>query len=125
MLAVIDPETLSPTSETRDAGDDTRGTVANGESVRHSTERILVYTGDLPRPNDLDETVARGDTAGFERRLPSAVDEVVNRQTACGVDVVNDGEYIKAAGNFSSYIQARVSGWEDLRHAPAQAGRRR
>jgi 5-methyltetrahydropteroyltriglutamate--homocysteine methyltransferase len=58
--------------------------------------------------------VAERDSAGFGQRLPSAVREVVDRQIACGVDVVNDGEYVKAAGNFSSYIQDRVSGWEDL-----------
>ena len=83
--------------------------------MRHSTERILVsHAGNLPRPDDVNHLVAEQDTDGFARRLPSAVQEVVDRQIDCGVDVVNDGEYVKAAGNFANYIQGRVSGWEDL-----------
>ncbi|HEY2596364.1 MAG TPA: cobalamin-independent methionine synthase II family protein, partial [Chloroflexota bacterium] len=93
--------------------------------MRHSTERILVsHAGNLPRPADVDRLVAEHDMAGFAARLPSAVREVVDRQIECGVDVVNDGEYVKAAGTFASYIQARVSGWEDLpaTRPPKRAG---
>jgi 5-methyltetrahydropteroyltriglutamate--homocysteine methyltransferase len=81
--------------------------------VRHSTDRILVsHAGNLPRPADVDALVAAKDLDAFHRRLPSAVQEIVDRQIELGVDVVNDGEYVKAAGNFASYIQDRVSGWD-------------
>lgn len=93
--------------------------------MRHSSERILVsHAGNLPRPDDVNKLIAERDTAGFMRRLPSAVVEVVDRQIECGIDVVNDGEYVKAAGNFSSYIQDRVTGWEDLpaTRPPKRAG---
>src|SRR6266568_3307679 len=93
--------------------------------MRHSNERILVsHAGNLPRPDDVNRLVADRDAAGFARRLPSAVQEVVDKQIDCGVDVVNDGEYVKAAGNFSNYIQDRVRGWEDLpaTRPPKRAG---
>jgi 5-methyltetrahydropteroyltriglutamate--homocysteine methyltransferase len=37
---------------------------------------------------------------------------VVDRQIECGVDIVNDGEYVKA-GSFGGYIGSRVSGIEE------------
>jgi 5-methyltetrahydropteroyltriglutamate--homocysteine methyltransferase len=45
--------------------------------------------------------------------MPGAVEEVVARQLECGVDIPNDGEYIKA-GSYTGYMQERVSGWETL-----------
>jgi 5-methyltetrahydropteroyltriglutamate--homocysteine methyltransferase len=93
--------------------------------MRHSTERILVsHAGNLPRPADVDQLVAQHDANGFAQRLPSAVVEVVDRQIACGVDIVNDGEYVKAAGNFANYIQGRMDGWDDLpaTRPPKRAG---
>jgi 5-methyltetrahydropteroyltriglutamate--homocysteine methyltransferase len=93
--------------------------------MRHSEQRILVsHAGNLPRPPDVEALVAAKDTEGFERRLPSAVQEVVDRQIDCGVDVVNDGEYVKAAGNFATYIEDRITGWEALpaTRPPKRAG---
>ncbi|MBO0714620.1 MAG: hypothetical protein J2P59_07675, partial [Acidimicrobiales bacterium] len=84
--------------------------------MRASTERILVsHAGNLPRPKDLDELLADpvANRAAIDARLPSAVEEVVGRQIDCGVDVVNDGEYVKA-GSYVGYIQGRVTGWESL-----------
>jgi 5-methyltetrahydropteroyltriglutamate--homocysteine methyltransferase len=60
----------------------------------------------------VDALLAAKDIAGFTRRLPSAVQEIVDRQVELGVDIVNDGEYVKAAGTFADYIHDRVSGWE-------------
>ncbi len=82
--------------------------------MRHSTDRILVsHAGNLPRPADVDEIIAQGPSGhqAFVKQLPSAVVEVVNRQIECGVDVVNDGEYVKA-GSYGGYILERVTGWE-------------
>ena len=88
--------------------------------MRHSTDRILVsHAGNLPRPRDLDELIDGGrntERAGntdFHMRLPAAVRWVVDRQIECGVDILNDGEYVKA-GSFGGYISERVSGIESL-----------
>ena len=87
--------------------------------MRHSTERILVsHGGNLPRPPELDELIDGGrDTSGanlegYHRRLPAGVSWVVDRQIECGIDIVNDGEYVKA-GSFGGYISGRVSGIEE------------
>jgi 5-methyltetrahydropteroyltriglutamate--homocysteine methyltransferase len=84
--------------------------------VKHSTERILVsHAGNLPRPADVDQILAQGPDGreALKKRLPSAVAEIVDRQIECGVDIVNDGEYVKA-GSYTGYMQERVAGWETL-----------
>jgi 5-methyltetrahydropteroyltriglutamate--homocysteine methyltransferase len=96
--------------------------------MRASTDRILVsHAGNLPRPGDLDALLAdpAKNQEAIAARLPSAVVEVVERQIACGVDVVNDGEYVKA-GSYTGYIRERVAGWEsrpvDRSRPPKRAG---
>jgi 5-methyltetrahydropteroyltriglutamate--homocysteine methyltransferase len=82
--------------------------------LKHNTDRILTsHAGNLPRPDDANELLAARKTDEYRKRLPSAIDEVVDKQIACGVDVVNDGEYIKA-GSYTGYIHERVTGWEVL-----------
>src|ERR1700736_5298363 len=92
----------------------------------YSTDRILTtHAGSLPRPSDLREMVVartRGDgydAAALERRLSSAVAEVVRQQQACGLDIVNDGELSKF--NFTDYVRERIAGYE----ARPNSGRRR
>jgi 5-methyltetrahydropteroyltriglutamate--homocysteine methyltransferase len=82
----------------------------------YSTERILTtHAGTLPRPADLREMVvakANGnpfDPAALDRRLRSAVAEVVRQQVACGLDCVNDGELSKT--NFTDYVRWRIAGY--------------
>src|SRR5688572_12360046 len=87
--------------------------------MKHSTERILVsHGGNLPRPAWLDEFIDGGknpqkDPASYTKGLPDGVKWVVDKQIELGVDIVNDGEYVKA-GNFGGYINSRVSGIEML-----------
>ena len=83
-------------------------------SMPASTERILVsHAGALPRPDALQRLFGAG--PGFEdaidAALPGAVAEVVDRQAAVGVDIVNDGE-ISKRGLFTGYIRDRMSGFE-------------
>jgi 5-methyltetrahydropteroyltriglutamate--homocysteine methyltransferase len=85
--------------------------------MRHSTERIrATHGGNLPRPAAFDALLQRGPvvTAEVAGQLPGAVRWVVDAQLDCGVDVINDGEYVKAAGggSYSGYIHQRVTGWE-------------
>jgi hypothetical protein len=82
--------------------------------MRRSSDRILVsHAGNLPRSDDLNRLLAAGERerVALNKCLPSAVAEVVERQIACGVDVVNDGEYVKA-GSYTGYINQRLTGIE-------------
>ena len=75
--------------------------------MKRSTERFLTtHTGSLPRPEDLIRTMYAKeegvpvDAAALERRVAAAVAEVVQKQAASGVDVVNDAraEVVSAVG---------------------------
>jgi 5-methyltetrahydropteroyltriglutamate--homocysteine methyltransferase len=82
-----------------------------------STDRILTtHTGSLPRPKPLIDLILgreRGggiDTAEFEAQAAKAVDDIVARQVAAGVDVISDGEMSKPS--YTTYIRHRVGGIE-------------
>jgi 5-methyltetrahydropteroyltriglutamate--homocysteine methyltransferase len=97
--------------------------------MRHSTEAIRsTHGGNLPRPAEFDALLQQGRevTAEVAAALPEAVQYVVDRQLECGVDVINDGEYVKAAGggSYSGYIHQRVTGWEMLPIDPAKSRKR-
>jgi 5-methyltetrahydropteroyltriglutamate--homocysteine methyltransferase len=96
--------------------------------MRHSTERIrATHGGNLPRPAAFDALLQQGPvvTAEVAGQLPAAVQWVVDAQVDCGVDVVNDGEYVKAAGggSYSGYIHQRVTGWEVQPVSPGKGKR--
>src|SRR6202034_3949725 len=97
--------------------------------MRHSTDRIRsTHGGKLPRPAAFDALLQQGPvvTAEVAAELPDAVQYVVDRQLECGVDVINDGEYVKAAGggSYSGYIHQRVTGWEVQPIDPAKPRKR-
>ena len=84
--------------------------------MKRSSERILVtHVGSLARPQELMEMlVARNEGSPYNsdalaKRTREAVDEVVQRQIECGVDIVNDGELGKS--NFSRYTRERLGGF--------------
>jgi len=83
--------------------------------VKTSTDRILTtHTGSLPRPKPLvDLVLAREeggavDTGVFEAETARAVEDVVARQIAAGIDTVSDGEMSKPS--YTTYIRHRVAG---------------
>jgi 5-methyltetrahydropteroyltriglutamate--homocysteine methyltransferase len=83
--------------------------------VKTSTDRILTtHTGSLPRPKPLvDLILAREeggavDAGAFEAETARAVEDVVARQIAAGIDVVSDGEMSKPS--YTTYIRHRVAG---------------
>ena len=91
--------------------------------MKHSADRILTtHAGSLPRPPELLDLVKSGDAAALEQAgnaqsLRSAVSEIVRRQAALGIDVIDDGEYGKPS--FVSYINERLGGYEvDTRAGP-------
>src|SRR5215468_306565 len=99
------------------------------EQMKHSTEAIRsTHGGNLPRPAEFDALLQQGPVVTDEvaAELPGAVQYVVDRQLDCGVDVINDGEYVKAAGggSYAGYIHQRVTGWEVLPVDPAKPRKR-
>jgi len=84
--------------------------------MKRSTERFLTtHTGSLPRPEDLiramyaKEEGVPVDAAALERRVASAVEEVVRKQAEAGIDVINDGEMSKPS--YATYIKDRLAGF--------------
>ena len=74
------------------------------------------HIGSLPRPDDLATLLRQNDEgrltdrAAFDARVRSAVEDVVGKQVATGLDIVNDGEQGKP--NYSTYIKDRFTGFE-------------
>jgi 5-methyltetrahydropteroyltriglutamate--homocysteine methyltransferase len=84
--------------------------------VKFSIDRILTtHAGALPLPPDLKEmhnAQAAGksvDPQAFSKRVTGAVADIVKKQIACGLDIINDGEQGKS--NFSRYARDRLSGF--------------
>jgi len=84
--------------------------------MKRSTERFLTtHTGSLPRPEDLVRMMyAREEGVPVERealaaRIRSAVEEVVQKQSQAGVDIVNDGEMSKPS--YATYVKDRLAGF--------------
>jgi 5-methyltetrahydropteroyltriglutamate--homocysteine methyltransferase len=82
-----------------------------------STERFLTtHTGSLPRPDDLIRAMfAKEEGVPIDRdalaaRIVAAVGEIVGRQVAAGVDLVNDGEMSKPS--YATYVKDRLSGFD-------------
>jgi 5-methyltetrahydropteroyltriglutamate--homocysteine methyltransferase len=84
--------------------------------MKRSSERFLTtHTGSLPRPADLVRMMfAKEEGVPVERdalqsRIAAAVEEIVGKQVAAGVDIVNDGEMSKPS--YATYIKDRLSGF--------------
>jgi len=84
--------------------------------MRTSTERILTtHVGSLPRSQAVTDVLfAREhgeikDEAAAAQVISDAVEAVVKRQTAAGVDVVSDGEMSKIS--YATYIADRFTGF--------------
>src|SRR5262245_25766680 len=100
--------------------------------MQRSTERILTtHAGSLPRPGPLTELYARRsvgeaiDEAELSRQAEAAVDAIVPKQLAAGIDVGNNGEQPREA--FFMYLRRRLTGfggkgtrprWRDVTNYP-------
>ncbi len=83
--------------------------------MQTSRDRILTtHVGSLPRSKGVTDVVfaqERGERpADAERIIRDAVDRVVARQVAVGVDVVSDGEMSKIS--YATYIKDRITGFD-------------
>lgn len=78
-------------------------------------EIASTHTGSLPRPDDLIQWMwAVGDGIPVDRqalrdRIASAITDMVQRQVAAGVTVINDGEMSKPS--YATYVKDRLSGF--------------
>jgi 5-methyltetrahydropteroyltriglutamate--homocysteine methyltransferase len=84
--------------------------------MKRSTERFLTtHTGSLPRPDDLvrmmyaKEEGVPVERAALAARVRAAVADVVQKQVAAGIDLVNDGEMSKPS--YATYIKDRLDGF--------------
>jgi 5-methyltetrahydropteroyltriglutamate--homocysteine methyltransferase len=91
--------------------------------MQTSRDRILTtHVGSLPRPPELKELLVRKDQGQpfdkdtLTRLTRQAVFDIVRRQAATGIDIVNDGEMSKPG--YSTYIADRLSGFAG--HEPAK-----
>src|ERR1700746_3009599 len=84
--------------------------------MKRSTERFLTtHTGSLPRPEDLirmmfaKEEGVPVEARALASRIRDAVVDIVQRQSAAGIDIVNDGEMSKPS--YATYIKDRLNGF--------------
>jgi 5-methyltetrahydropteroyltriglutamate--homocysteine methyltransferase len=89
--------------------------------VKRSTERFLTtHTGSLPRPDDLIRTMFAKeegvpvDAGALAASIRAAVAEVVRKQAAAGLAVVDDGEMSKPS--YATYVKDRLTGFGGASH---------
>jgi len=85
--------------------------------MKTSTDRILTtHVGSLPRPQDLAALLHQKDQGGaydedeFDACVAGAVDDIVARQVAVGIDLVSDGEMSKIS--YATYLKDRLNGFD-------------
>jgi 5-methyltetrahydropteroyltriglutamate--homocysteine methyltransferase len=88
--------------------------------MKRSTSHILTtHTGSLPRSRELQELLRLReerrplDQAAFAEGVRTAVADVVQQQTAIGLDVINDGEQERS--QYATYVKERLTGFEGER----------
>jgi 5-methyltetrahydropteroyltriglutamate--homocysteine methyltransferase len=84
--------------------------------MHRSRDRFLTtHTGSLPRPDDLikmmyaKEEGVPVDPVALAARVKDAVAELVGKQAASGVDLINDGEMSKPS--YATYVKDRLNGF--------------
>src|SRR3954447_10798345 len=94
--------------------------------MRRSTTRILTtHTGSLPRPAKVVEQLmaekkGAADHAALDAAVSEAVAEVIAKQKAAGIDIVNDGE--QGPTDYTVHVIDRLNGFEGQSDAPRGTG---
>jgi 5-methyltetrahydropteroyltriglutamate--homocysteine methyltransferase len=95
--------------------------------MQRSTRRILTtHTGSLPRPAEVVRLLldAQDSSPGHRAALAAAVDaavaDVVQRQVACGLDVINDGE--QGRTDYTVHVKDRLTGFDGPSAPPLGTG---
>src|SRR4051812_13184313 len=97
---------------------------AIGDStMRRSTTRLLTtHTGSLPRPAKVVEQLLAGRRSGaaLDAAVGEAVADVIAKQKAAGIDIVNDGE--QGRTDYTVHVIDRLHGFEGQSDAPRGTG---
>jgi 5-methyltetrahydropteroyltriglutamate--homocysteine methyltransferase len=95
--------------------------------MKRSTDRILTtHTGSLPRPPEvvellLAEEADRGARASeLEAAVAAAIADVVQKQVAAGLDIINDGE--QGRPDYTSHVKDRLTGYDGPSAPPLGTG---
>ncbi len=93
---------------------------------RSATRILTTHTGSLPRPPRLVELLlAEAKSPGANRAaldvaVNDAVADVVAKQVACGLDIINDGE--QGRTDYTVHVKDRLSGFEGPSTPPLGTG---
>jgi len=95
--------------------------------MQRSTDRILTtHTGSLPRPPRVVELLVaeeaeRGNHASeLDAAVSAAIEEVVAKQRAAGIDIINDGE--QGRPDYTSHVKDRLTGYDGPSSPPLGTG---
>src|SRR5262249_52722067 len=95
--------------------------------MKRSIERILTtHTGSLPRPPQVVELMLQernnpgAKAAELKGAVRRAVADVVGKQVACGLDVINDGE--QGRPDYTPHVKARLTGFDGPSSPPLGTG---
>jgi len=91
--------------------------------MRRSTEKILTtHTGSLPRPAKVVEQLLAGRRSGpaLDAAVTEAVADVIAKQQAAGIDIINDGE--QGRTDYTVHVIDRLTGFEGQSDAPRGTG---
>ena len=95
--------------------------------MRRSSDRILTtHTGSLPRPPEVVELLLHErdhpGTKAVELKdaVRTAVAGVVEKQVACGIDVINDGEQSRT--DYTTHVKDRLTGFDGPSSPPLGTG---
>jgi 5-methyltetrahydropteroyltriglutamate--homocysteine methyltransferase len=97
--------------------------------MKRSSERILAtHTGSLPRPAPVVELLLAEQTdpgakaAELQDAVRRAVADVVQKQVASGLDVINDGE--QGRTDYTTHVKDRLTGFDGPSSPPLGTGER-
>src|SRR6266700_7221293 len=95
--------------------------------MKRSIERILTtHTGSLPRPPQVVELMLQeqnnpgAKATELKAAVRRAVADVVAKQVACGLDVINDGE--QGRSDYTTHVKDRLTGFDGPSSPPLGTG---
>jgi len=95
--------------------------------MKRSTQRLLTtHTGSLPRPAEVVELLLHeqkhpgADASKLKDAVRRAVGEVVEKQVACGLDIINDGE--QGRTDYTVHVIDRLAGFDGESTPPLGTG---
>src|SRR6185503_13662513 len=95
--------------------------------MKRSTQRLLTtHTGSLPRPAEVVELLLHqqkhpgADATSLKDAVGRAVADVVAKQVACGLDVINDGE--QGRTDYTTHVKDRLTGFDGPSSPPLGTG---